>query len=160
MRCSALTGACLEAPNLVRICLHGCVKLKFLDLLAPLLTDLDVSGCCVLHSLPLHSQSLCGLRIANITGCKQLDEAFLGRLVNHCRHLRQLHVFGLGATEKGGNGRGRQKIGKATLAKLTVGRPNLDLIVTKKDWRDLKAKRDCVASGHLEEDDTAAMATN
>uniref|UniRef100_A0A7S4J1Q1 RanBP2-type domain-containing protein n=1 Tax=Odontella aurita TaxID=265563 RepID=A0A7S4J1Q1_9STRA len=157
VKCPALTGACLHGPCLVRVSLHGCVKLNFLDLKAPQLTNLDVSECTCLHSLLLHSNSFRWLRVANLTGCKNLHEGFMSKLVNHCRGLRQLHIFGSGAAEKGRNIRERQRIKtKATfLAKLTAGRPELEVVTTKKEWRLLRAKREGAASNQFEEEEGA-----
>jgi len=153
--CHGLTGACLEGPNLVRLCLRNCSTLATLDLRSPKLTTLDVSECGRLSKFPLHDFSLRGLRVANLTGCKSLNEAFCSRLVNHCRALRQLHIFGSGASEKASNARTRTRMKtKAGLSKLTAGRPKLTLCATKKEWRVLQAKREEVGErgdGLLEE---------
>lgn len=73
--CHSLTGACLEGPNLVRLCLRNCSTLATLDLRSPKLITLDVSECKRLVEFPLRDFSLRGLRVANLTGCKSLNEA-------------------------------------------------------------------------------------
>ena len=73
-RCENLTGAYLNAPCLVRLGMRQCYSLRTLDLIAPL-TTLDVSESFRLEELPLHDDSLRGLRVANLNGCKALNEA-------------------------------------------------------------------------------------
>ena len=74
-RCENLTGAYLNAPCLVRLGIRQCSCLRTLDLIAPRLTTLDVSESFRLEELPLHDDSLRGLRVANLNGCKALNEA-------------------------------------------------------------------------------------
>ena len=80
------------------------------------------------------------------------------RLVNHCRALRQLYIFGSGASEKASNTkiRTRVKTKTARLAKLTAGRPKLTLISTKMQLKNVQAKREEVGGrggGFVEEAD-------
>ena len=74
-RCEKLTGAYLNAPCLVRLGIRQCSFLRTLDLTAPRLTTLDVSESFRLKEFPLHDDSLRGLRVANLNGCKALNEA-------------------------------------------------------------------------------------
>ena len=74
-RCEQLTGAYLHAPCLVRLGMRQCIRLATLDLVAPRLTTLDVSESFRLEEFPLHDDSLRGLRVANLNGCKSLNEA-------------------------------------------------------------------------------------
>lgn len=74
-RCENLTSAYLSAPCLVRLGIRQCFCLVTLDLVAPRLTTVDVSECFRLDEFPLHDDSLRGLRVANLNGCKGLNEA-------------------------------------------------------------------------------------
>ena len=77
------------------------------------------------------------------------------RLVNHCRALRQLYIFGSGASEKASNTKIRTRTKtKAGLAKLTAGRPKLTLISTKMQLKNVQAKKEEVGErggGFVEE---------
>ena len=139
--CEGLTGASLSGRSLLNLSLQGCTNLSFLDVWAPELDSLDVSDCMNLRAVPLYRDSLRRLQVAVFTNCRELNEAFMGKFVDHCRSLCQLHIFGSGASEKASNAKSRQKVKtKAGLAKLAAGRPKLELFTTKKDWRVLKAK--------------------
>uniref|UniRef100_A0A7S1YQ46 R3H domain-containing protein n=1 Tax=Ditylum brightwellii TaxID=49249 RepID=A0A7S1YQ46_9STRA len=147
--CDGLTGAVLDGPCLARLCVRDCSQLNFLDLRTPLLTFLDVSDCPILGHIPLPTESFRGLRVAIFTNCRGLTESFMTKIVDHCRALRQLHIFGSGASEKANNSRSRQKIKtKAGLTKLTAGRPKLELISTKKEWRLLRTKNERLRNSH------------
>lgn len=142
LECDGLTGLSFDAPCLVRCCLRGCTEITFLNLFnAPALTTLDVTNCNSLSTIPLQGKSLQSIRVAIFTSCKNLDGSFMSYFVNHCRSLRLLNIFGSGAAEKASNARTRTKVKtKAGLAKLNAGRPKLEVITTKKEWREMKAK--------------------
>lgn len=145
INCGEISRAYLRGPSLVKLSFRGCSGLNHVYLEAPMLTALDVSYCDNLSSLPLREDSMRGLRVADFTGCRKLNEVFMGRLVDHCRALRQLHIFGSGASERASNSKSRQKVKtKSGLTKLTAGRPKLDLVTTKKEWRalNIQAKKE------------------
>lgn len=78
--------------------------------------------------------------------------------MNHCRALRQLYIFGSGASDRPTNTkvRTRTKTKTARLAKLTAGRPKLTLISTKMQLKNVQAKREEVGGrggGFVEEAD-------
>ena len=74
-RCKGLKSVNLSAPCLVRLDIRHCSCLMTLDLIAPKLAALDLSECFRLNEFPLHDESVRGLRVANLTGCKGLNEA-------------------------------------------------------------------------------------
>ena len=143
LECDGITGISCEAPYLTRVCLRGCSQIRFLNIEnAQALRILDASDCTNLNQLILHDQSFRNLRLAIFTSCKKLGTSFMSSFVNHCRHLRSLHIFGSGASEKASKTKVRQKVKtKASLSKLNSGRPNLEVITTKKEWRESISKQ-------------------
>ena len=149
LECDGISGISCEAPFLVRCCLRGCSQLKFLNISnAQSLRILDASDCICLSDIPLHDRSFRNLCVANFISCKSLDAHFMSLLVNHCRYLRSLLIFGSGASEKASNAKTRQKVKTKTgLAKLNSGRPNLEVITTKKEWRESISKQSSFIGG-------------
>jgi len=153
--CNGLTGISVSGRALVTLRLNDCINLACVDVMAQHLQSLDVSGCLSLKKIPLHQESLRKLRFAILTHCRALNEEFMVRIVDHCRVLCQLHIFGSGASERASNAKSRQKVKtKSGLQKLTTGRPKLELFTTKKEWRESKAKGGCIA--RFEDGDNSA----
>lgn len=143
--CDGITGVSFEAPYLVRCCIRDCSSLKFVNLVnANALTTLDLTDCANINNIPIFGSYRC-LRVALFTCCKSLDINFMLQIVKHCRQLQSLHIFGSGASEKASNAKSRQKVKtKAGLAKLNAGRPNLEIVTTKKEWRERIMKKSMI----------------
>jgi hypothetical protein len=130
--CENIRIMCFSAPSLARFVAKRCPKLTTLDLFAPVLNTLDMSGNEMLGTIPLHEKSLRGLRVAKLTGCKLLNETFIHKMVNHCKALRQLHIYGSGAAAAAANARGRTKVKtKKGLEKMRKENSKLTIVTTK-----------------------------
>jgi len=133
--CDGLTGASISGKFLCHVSFAGCRNISFLDLWAPELQSLQMSGCVSLKVMPLYRDSFRRLRVAIFTNCRELKNDFMHKFVDHCRSLSQLHIFGCGLLEKGNsNSKARQK-SKIKAAKWTTSRPNLELFTMKKECR-------------------------
>lgn len=113
-----------------RFAARGCVGLEAVDVDAPQLNTFDVSDCVSLERVGLFEKSMRGLRVAKLTGCKLLNESFVQKLVNHCKALRQLHIYGSGASAV--STRQQRKIKtKKGLDKIIKQHPKLEIVTTK-----------------------------
>jgi hypothetical protein len=133
--CEGLTGVSISGKFLCHVSFEGCRNISFLDLWAPELQSLQMSGCVSLKAMPLYRDSFRRLRVAIFTNCRELKSDFMHKFVDHCRSLCQLHIFGCGLFEKGsGSSKSRQK-SKTKAARWTASRPNLELFTMKKECR-------------------------
>lgn len=133
--CDGLTGASISGKFLCHVSFEGCRNITFLDLWAPELQCLQLSGCMSLKAIPLYRDSFRRLRVAIFTNCRELKNDFMSKFIDHCRSLCQIHIFGCGILEKGsGSSKARQKV-KTKAVKWTASRPNLEIFTMKKDCR-------------------------
>ncbi|GMH83768.1 hypothetical protein TL16_g09710 [Triparma laevis f. inornata] len=148
--CEGLKAVLLDAPVLARFAARGCVGLEAVDVDAPQLNTFDVSDCVSLERVGLFEKSMRGLRVAKLTGCKLLNESFVQKLVNHCKALRQLHIYGSGASAV--STRQQRKIKtKKGLDKIIKQHPKLE-IVTTKDQMKRAFKKEIGGGGEKERD--------
>ena len=108
--CENLTFVMIDGPVLAKFEARRCAKLEVVKVDAPKLNTLDVSDCVSLEHVGLHEKSMRGLRVAKLTGCKLLNETFVHKLVGHCKALRQLHLYGSGASAVASNSERRKKV--------------------------------------------------
>ncbi|GMI04296.1 hypothetical protein TrVE_jg1528 [Triparma verrucosa] len=128
--CEGLKAVHLNAPVMARFAARGCGALEAVNMDAPQLNTFDVSDCASLERVGLFEKSMRGLRVAKLTGCKLLNESFVHKLVNHCKTLRQLHIYASGASAV--STRQQRKIKtKKGLDKITKQNPKLEVVTTK-----------------------------
>ncbi|KAG5189735.1 hypothetical protein JKP88DRAFT_301186, partial [Tribonema minus] len=95
--CGSLEGfSRVSAPHLLTLTLGHCRKLELLDMGAPRLRSLVAPHCPLLGPWPLAAGNMAPLRLAALTGCKSLPSGFLACLVESCKGLKRLEVFGAG----------------------------------------------------------------
>lgn len=142
--CDAFEALMLDAPRLLALAVHHCEKLVYLDANAPSLTHLNVAHCPCLKALPLRRNSFVSLKVASVASTN-IPEAFLHKFVDHCRCLAHLDIYGieLKPTSKSKRSASKQSRHadphrarrKSTIGldKLKAGRPDLDVVRTRKE---------------------------
>ncbi|KAJ8605548.1 hypothetical protein CTAYLR_000114 [Chrysophaeum taylorii] len=147
--CDGLEAATLDLPRLLALCAHRCDRILTLDARAPSLTHLDLSSCASLRSLPLRPGSFVKVKVASLAGTA-IPDTFLHKFVDRCRFLSHLDIHDLkpSKSKKSSSSssssssarharhsdphRARRKTTTA-LEKLKAGRPDLEIVRTRKD---------------------------
>ncbi|KAJ1448652.1 hypothetical protein M885DRAFT_573998 [Pelagophyceae sp. CCMP2097] len=141
--CDGVVSLRVVAPRLLALLAPRCDRLATIDAFAPRLTHLDVRRCASLAHFALPPKSLVALRVASVAYCAALPETFLHRLVDHCRFLVHLDVYGVVSDGKGASASKKKNRGadphrvkqrsRAGLDKLNKGRPDLDVVRSRKE---------------------------
>ena len=109
--CNFLSAVVVSAPALQRVTINNCTSVKLVSLTAPGVRLLDLAGCSNLTLVDHHTASnketgvgtndshqhqpcLRSLTHASFRHCARLDEQFFFRLVDNCRMLSGLDVYG------------------------------------------------------------------
>jgi hypothetical protein len=140
---SAITAIVIDAPCLSRFQSRRCRSLNVISLNVPNLKVLDVTDCSSLTAIPLAEKSMRGLRVAKLSGCRRLGEDTVGRFIGHCRALRQLHLYGSGASMNPSNARDRRRVKtKKGLEKILAKASGKLCVITTKNENKLSKRRE------------------
>jgi hypothetical protein len=101
--CSNLEGLShLNFPALIQFTVTHCDSFTTVsDVTLPKLRYLDMSQCATLAPWQLASDSLTLAHTVTLTGCKSLPQGFITAVVEHCKGLRRLEIFGSGEATTG-----------------------------------------------------------
>jgi hypothetical protein len=101
--CSNLDGMShLNFPALIQFTVTHCDSFTTVaDISLPKLRYLDMSQCATLAPWQLTSDSLTLAHTVTFTGCKSLPQGFITAIVEHCKGLRRLEIFGSGEATTG-----------------------------------------------------------